>query len=79
MNDLARRVIDITGSKSPIQHVPIEVAYGQQFDDLPRRVPRLDKVKQAIGFAPRYDLDSIIRSVVEAQRAGAAQICGPAQ
>jgi UDP-glucose 4-epimerase len=69
INDLARRVIDITGSKSRIQHVPIEVAYGQQFDDLPRRVPQLDKVKQAIGFVPRYDLDSVIRSVVEAQRA----------
>jgi UDP-glucose 4-epimerase len=69
MNELARRVIDITGSKSRIEHVPIEVAYGQQFDDLPRRVPRLDKVKRAIGFAPRYDLDSIIRAVVEELRA----------
>jgi nucleoside-diphosphate-sugar epimerase len=69
MNELARQVIDITGSKSRIEHVPIEVAYGQQFDDLPRRVPRLDKVKRAIGFAPRYDLDSIIRAVVEELRA----------
>jgi UDP-glucose 4-epimerase len=69
MNELARRVIDITGSKSRIEHVPIEVAYGQQFDDLPRRVPRLDKVKRAIGFAPRYDLDAIIRAVVEGLRA----------
>lgn len=69
INDLARLVIDITGSKSPIEHVPIEVAYGQQFDDLPRRVPRLDKVRAAIGFSPRFSLEQVIRSVVASQTA----------
>jgi UDP-glucose 4-epimerase len=68
MNDLARKVIELTGSSSRIVHVPYEQAYGRSFDDLPRRVPRLDKIRRAIGFRPQHDLVSIIRSVVADQR-----------
>ncbi|HUB27901.1 MAG TPA: GDP-mannose 4,6-dehydratase [Tepidisphaeraceae bacterium] len=63
--DLARRVIALTGSRSEIRHVPYERAYGQNFDDLPRRVPKLDKIRSVIDFAPRYDLDGMIRSVLQ--------------
>ncbi|HYO09138.1 MAG TPA: GDP-mannose 4,6-dehydratase [Tepidisphaeraceae bacterium] len=68
MNDLARRVVELAGSKSSIQHVPYEQAYGQRFDDMMRRVPRLDKIRDAIGFRPRHDLNQIIRSVIEQHR-----------
>jgi UDP-glucose 4-epimerase len=65
MNDLARRVIALAGSSSAIEHVPYEQAYGRSFDDLPRRVPKLDRIRAAIGFVPRFSLDQIIRSVIE--------------
>ena len=68
MNDLARRVIDLAGSSSPIEHIPYEQAYGRDFDDLPRRVPKLDRIRQAIGFEPTKDLDQIIKSVIDEQR-----------
>ena len=68
MNDLATRVITLAGSTSRIEHVPYEVAYGRSFDDLPRRVPKLDKIRQAIGFAPGYKLDQIISSVIAEHR-----------
>jgi UDP-glucose 4-epimerase len=68
MNDLARRVIHLAGSSSTIEHIPYEVAYGRSFDDLPRRVPKLDRIRQAIGFAPRISLDAIIQSVLESAR-----------
>jgi UDP-glucose 4-epimerase len=64
MNDLAARVVALSGSKSTIQHLSYERAYGQTFDDLPRRVPSLDKVRTAIGFSPRHSLDDIIKSVI---------------
>lgn len=63
--DLARRVTTVTASRSPIQHIPYEKAYGQDFDDLPRRVPNLHKLKSAIDFNPRHDLESIVRSVAQ--------------
>jgi UDP-glucose 4-epimerase len=68
MNALARRVVELTGSKSGIEHVPYERAYGQQFDDLRRRVPKLDKVRRVIGFKPTKSLDQIIQSVIDEQR-----------
>jgi len=60
---LAQRVIALTGSSSAIEYIPYAKAYGQNFDDLPRRVPKLDKLKAVIPFAPRYNLDQIIQAV----------------
>lgn len=71
INDLARRVILAAGSSSAIELVPYERAYGREFDDLPRRVPDLSRIRSAIGFAPRQSLDAIIRSVIEHRRSTA--------
>jgi UDP-glucose 4-epimerase len=68
MNELAERIIRLTGSRSKIEHIPYEQAYGRPFDDLVRRVPKLDRIKQAIGFTPTYDTDQIIKSVIDYQR-----------
>lgn len=68
MNDLARRVIELTGSASTLQHISYEQAYGQKFDDLTRRVPDLTRINGSIGFRPRRGLDEIIRSVIRYAR-----------
>jgi UDP-glucose 4-epimerase len=68
INDLGNRVIKMAKSSSPIEHVPYEQAYGQPFDDLQRRVPKLDKVRGAIAFSPKFNLDQIIQSVIDDQR-----------
>ncbi|MEO6434529.1 MAG: NAD-dependent epimerase/dehydratase family protein [Tepidisphaeraceae bacterium] len=69
INTLAQRVIDLAGSKSRIDHIPYEQAYGPGFDDMSRRVPCLDRIRQAIGFAPTNDLNQIIQSVIDEERA----------
>lgn len=66
INDLARRVIAITDSSSSIEHLTIREAYGQQFDDMPRRVPDLRRIREAIGFTPGHTLQQIIESVAQA-------------
>jgi UDP-glucose 4-epimerase len=63
---LARRVIELCKSSSMIESISYEKAYGQAFDDLARRVPKLDRIRKAIGFSPRYQLDEIILSVAAA-------------
>jgi UDP-glucose 4-epimerase len=68
---LAKRVIELAGSPSRIEHVSYQQAYGQSFDDLPRRVPKLDKIRSVIDFQRKYSLDQIIQSVVEEQRSTA--------
>ena len=69
--DLARRVIKVAGSSSPVEFVSYEQAYGQAFDDLRRRVPQLDRIRATIGFEPSHSLDQIIGSVVDGQAAAA--------
>lgn len=64
INALAEKVIAQTGSKSRIEHLTIQAAYGQQFDDMPRRAPDLRRIRETIGFAPRHNLQQIIASVI---------------
>ena len=66
---LAERIKEHTGSKSSIQIIPYEQAYEAGFEDMPRRVPDLTKVKNLIGYEPKIGLDEIIRLVVADLRA----------
>jgi UDP-glucose 4-epimerase len=68
IDGLARRVIKSCDSSSPIEFIPYEKAYGQAFDDLARRVPKLDRIRSAIAFEPRFGLDQIIKAVVDEQK-----------
>jgi UDP-glucose 4-epimerase len=68
MNQLAQRVIELSGSSSKMVHIPYEQAYGHKFDDMMRRVPKLDRIRAAIGFNRQYNTDQIIQSVLEDQR-----------
>jgi UDP-glucose 4-epimerase len=67
INDLAKRIISLTGSSSEIQHVPYEEAYGNGFEDMRHRVPSLEKIRKQIGFDPQHDLSAIIRTIVTHQ------------
>jgi UDP-glucose 4-epimerase len=64
VNDLAARVKALTGSTSPIVHVPYEQAYEQGFEDTRRRVPDISKLRATIDFTPEFDLDSSLRKVI---------------
>ncbi len=64
INELARRVVALCNSRSTIEHITYEQAYGQSFDDMSRRVPKLDKIRSVIPFSPKYQLDEIIKSVI---------------
>jgi UDP-glucose 4-epimerase len=61
--DLARRVKERTGSKSEIELVPYEKAYEEGFEDMPRRVPDISKVKALVGYEPKVHLDEILDRV----------------
>ena len=63
INDLAKRIIIETGSKSEIIYVPYKEAYGDGFEDMERRVPNLALVNQLVGWKPERDLSSIIRDI----------------
>jgi UDP-glucose 4-epimerase len=69
METLAHRIVELAGSDSKIRYVPYAEAYEEGFEDMQRRVPDTTRARELIGFAPTADLDSIIRMVIDYQRA----------
>ena len=65
INDLARKIIKITDSKSKIVYLSYEDAYKSGFEDMERRVPNIDRIKRLTGWAPTRNLETIIRDVAE--------------
>ena len=61
--ELAKKVIEITGSKSTIEKIAYEKAYPQGFEDMQRRVPDISKIKQVLGWSPQLNLDQIIKDI----------------
>ena len=61
--ELAKKVIEITGSKSTIEKIAYEKAYPKGFEDMQRRVPDISKIKKVLGWSPQLNLDQIIKDI----------------
>ena len=61
--ELAKKVIELTGSSSNIEKIAYEKAYPEGFEDMQRRVPDISKVKQVLGWTPEINLDQIIKDI----------------
>jgi UDP-glucose 4-epimerase len=72
IEDLARRVRDIVGSRSEIVHVAYSDAYLPGFEDMRRRVPDVTRLHRLAGFVPAIPLDETIRQIIAAQQAAEA-------
>lgn len=71
--DLARKVKALTGSSSDIVLIPYDQAYEAGFEDMPRRVPALEKITAAVGYQPTVGLDEILQRVIEHERTHAGR------
>ncbi|MCR4374289.1 MAG: GDP-mannose 4,6-dehydratase [Acidobacteria bacterium] len=72
MMSLAIKVKAMTGSASEIVLIPYDQAYEAGFEDMPRRVPNLQKISAAVGYRPTVGLDEILTRVIAHERAVAA-------
>jgi UDP-glucose 4-epimerase len=63
--DLAKKIITATGSKSKIEFIPYDKAFGKDFEDMQRRVPGIEKIKKIIPFNPKTDIDEILKQVID--------------
>jgi UDP-glucose 4-epimerase len=69
MLELAERIKAEAGSESEIVKVPYEEAYEEGFEDMPRRVPDITKIRGVMGWQPERKLAEILADVVESHRA----------
>lgn len=65
IEELADKIIEMTGSKSEKKYVSYEEAYGRPFDDMMRRVPCLDRIKKTIRYELKTSFEEILRKVAE--------------
>ncbi len=65
---LAERIKDLTGSDSRIVFLPYDQAYEEGFEDMMKRVPDLSKIRNLIGYQPKFNLDEVLMSVIDYQR-----------
>jgi UDP-glucose 4-epimerase len=68
INELAKQVIEQTGSNSEITHVPFEEAYDEDFEEPDQREPDVEKLREALGWAPEADLERILTDVIAERR-----------
>ncbi len=65
IEDLALKVKEVAKSSSEIQYIPYDQAYEEGFEDMFRRVPDLGKIKRLIKYSPRFNINDIIRDVID--------------
>ena len=68
IQQLAEKIIGLTGSRSRIVYVPYDQAYEEGFEDMQRRLPDTTKASQVIDFKPTVDLNWILKTVIAAFR-----------
>ncbi len=70
---LAEKIREMTESGSPIVTVPYDVAYQAGFEDMPRRVPDIAKIRALVGYEPQVQLDEMLWRVIEERRRSLAR------
>lgn len=65
---LADKIIEITGSKSKKEFISYEAAYGRPIEDMMRRVPSLERIKNIIGWEPKTSLTEILQVIIDDER-----------
>jgi UDP-glucose 4-epimerase len=65
MRALADKIKIMTGSASDVVLIPYDQAYEAGFEDMPRRVPDLAKIRALVGYEPRVHLDEILSRVID--------------
>jgi UDP-glucose 4-epimerase len=66
INDLAKKIRDMTGSASDIVHIPYEEVYGPGFEDMRRRTPDITALRETISFEPEYSIEEILHQIIAA-------------
>jgi UDP-glucose 4-epimerase len=68
INDLARRILDLTKSDSTVEYIPYSEVYGIGFEDMMRRLPDTSKLRALTGWTPTRHLDQILEETIAEAR-----------
>jgi len=66
--ELAREVIRRVDPHVPIEYLPYSEAYGNDFEDVRRRVPDVSRLAETLGFKPQMSLGEILDDIIRWKR-----------
>lgn len=61
---LAEKILQLTGSRSPIKLVPYAEVYAEGFEDMRERTPDISKLRRLADYRPQKTLEDILRDVI---------------
>ncbi len=65
---LAELIRERAGSKSPIEHIPYKEAYGEEFEEVYRRTPSLEKFYSLTKYVHAWRLEDTVDDLIESAR-----------
>ena len=68
IEELADKIIYMTGSKSKKQFLSYEAAYGRPIEDMMRRLPSVERIKKAIGWEPKTSLTETLQMIIDNEK-----------
>lgn len=69
VRELAEEILSRVGTPGHIDFIPYHQAYGDDFEDVRRRVPDLTRLEQTLGRKPSMSLGEILDEIIRAKRA----------
>jgi len=76
VTELARMVVERTGSSAGVRLVPYDEAYGPGFEELGRRIPDITALKGLTGWTPTRTIEEMIDDVIAYERGEAGSALG---
>jgi UDP-glucose 4-epimerase len=64
INELAEKIKSLSGSQSPIIHIPLKEAYGQEYAEVRSRKPDLTLLHGIINYKPQWTLDQTLSNLI---------------
>jgi UDP-glucose 4-epimerase len=68
INDLARLVIERSGSAAAVGHVPYQEAYSEVFEEIFHRRPDMTRMLELSDHAPRWSLEQTLDDLIDRKR-----------
>jgi len=65
IKELAQKVKELTKSKSEVTFTPYADVYGPNFEDMLHRRPDITKIKNLIGYQPKFNLEESLKKIID--------------
>ena len=63
--ELAELIVSMTDSKSKFRFTPYDLIFGQDFEDMERRIPDISKANEFLDWSPTRNLEQILKESIQ--------------